>query len=284
MRKFYHALEMNDFHSKEISFSKFHGAGNDFVMIDCMNGGCTFSQEEIAALCDRKTGIGADGLIIIEPSQTLDFKMRYYNCDGRESTFCGNGGRCVAAFAHRLGLIEDECTYEGIDGIHHATINVSSATEYFVRLSMRDVEKYDFDGTRLIINTGSPHYVTIVDNLNDFDVNREGARIRYDKNISEDGVNVDFLEFSEGMTRIRTYERGVENETLACGTGVTAAAMATSLWKGGENIDIETSICTLNVRFDRDGQAFKNVVLSGPATFVFDGLFILKEKNGDVRP
>ncbi len=274
---------MGKIQSKEIRFSKFHGAGNDFVMIDGMNGGCSLSQEEIAALCDRKTGIGADGLIIIMPSQTLDFKMKYYNCDGRESTFCGNGGRCIAAFAHRLRLVKNEGAYEGIDGIHHAKVKVLSPTEYFVELSMRDVEKYDFDGTRLIINTGSPHYVTIVNNLDDFDVKREGARIRYDEKISENGVNVDFMEFSGGRTRIRTYERGVENETLACGTGVTAAAMAASLWKGGENIDIDTSICTLNVRFDKDGQAFKNVILSGPATFVFDGIFTFADSQNDIH-
>ena len=144
-------------------------------------------------MCDRRTGIGADGLIILMHSDNHDFRMRYYNCDGKESTFCGNGGRCIAAFAHQQGIIKNEATYEAVDGIHKAKVTVSSPNEYIVELTMRDILSYKLDDNSLLINTGSPHYVKKVMNLDSMDVNAEGAKIRYDKDISTDGVNVDFL-------------------------------------------------------------------------------------------
>lgn len=265
---------MNNTINQVINFSKFHGAGNDFIMINAMKNDLLLNDELIFKMCDRRTGIGADGLIILLPSDNQDFKMRYFNCDGKESTFCGNGGRCIAAFAHRQGLIRNETTYEAIDGIHKAKIFPISHNEYRVELTMRDIMSYKLDENSLLIDTGSPHFVKKINNWQSLDVNREGAEIRYDKNISEDGVNVDFLYNDNGKIRIRTYERGVENETLACGTGVTASAIAASLWFGGKNIDIYTQIAKLNVRFDIENNSFKNVVLSGPAAHVFDGLFI----------
>lgn len=265
---------MNITENHHINFSKFHGAGNDFIMINAIKNEIVLSEELIFKMCDRRTGIGADGLIILMHSDNHDFRMRYYNCDGKESTFCGNGGRCIAAFAHQQGIIKNEATYEAVDGIHKAKVTETSSNEYLVELTMRDILSYKLDDDSLLIDTGSPHYVKKVMNLDSMDVNAEGAMIRYDKNISSDGVNVDFLLNDNGNIRIRTYERGVENETLACGTGVTASAMAASLWYGGNDIDIYTQIAKLNVRFDKENNTFKNVVLTGPAAHVFDGMFI----------
>ena len=265
---------MNTTENHCINFSKFHGAGNDFIMINAIKNEIVLSEELIFKMCDRRTGIGADGLIILMHSDNHDFRMRYYNCDGKESTFCGNGGRCIAAFAHQQGIIKNEATYEAVDGIHKAKVTETSSNEYLVELTMRDILSYQLDDESLLIDTGSPHYVKKVMNLDSMDVNAEGEKIRYDKNISSDGVNVDFLLNDNGNIRIRTYERGVENETLACGTGVTASAMAASLWYGGNDIDIYTQIAKLNVRFDKDENTFKNVVLTGPAAHVFDGMFI----------
>ena len=265
---------MNNSINQSIAFSKFHGAGNDFIMINAIKNEIVLSEELIFKMCDRRTGIGADGLIILMHSDNHDFRMRYYNCDGKESTFCGNGGRCIAAFAHQQGIIKNVATYEAVDGIHKAKVTETSSNEYLVELTMRDIMSYKLDDDSLLIDTGSPHYVKKVMNLDTMDVYAEGAKIRYDKNISSDGVNVDFLLNDNGNIRIRTYERGVENETLACGTGVTASAMAASLWYGGNDIDIYTQIAKLNVRFEKENNTFKNVVLTGPAAHVFDGMFI----------
>ena len=265
---------MNIIDRHYIKFSKYHGAGNDFIMINAISENILLSEEIINKMCDRRTGIGADGLITILPSDNHDFKMKYYNCDGKESTFCGNGGRCAAAFAHQQNIVKDRIRYEAIDSIHEAFVKEISDNEYHVELTMRDILSYKLDSDSLLIDTGSPHYVKKVDELKQFDVITEGARIRYDQTISTDGVNVDFLMNDNGKIHIRTYERGVEDETLACGTGVTASAIATSLWYGGNNIDIYTQIAKLNVLFDRENDIFKNIVLSGPAVHVFDGLFI----------
>lgn len=265
---------MHNTNTQYIKFSKYHGAGNDFIMINALYDEIFLNDEIVFKMCDRRTGIGADGLIIIERSDEHDFKMRYYNCDGKEATFCGNGGRCAAAFAHKEGVVNKYTTYEAADGIHKADIVMTNVNDFNIRLTMRDILTYDANEERLIIDTGSPHYVTRVDDLKNLDVNTEGAKIRYNKNISADGVNVNFMFNDNGIIHIRTYERGVENETLACGTGVTASAIAASLWFGGDDIDIYTQIAKLNVSFKRENNCFKNVILSGPATHVFDGIFI----------
>lgn len=268
---------MNNTINQNINFSKFHGAGNDFIMINAIKEQLLLSEELIYRMCDRRLGIGADGLILLMPSDNHDFKMKYYNCDGKESTFCGNGGRCIAAFAHYQNIIKETVSYEAVDGIHKAKVTAISPNEYHVELTMRDILSYKLNDDSLLIDTGSPHYVKRVDDLDNLDIIKTGAQIRYDKNISKDGVNVDFLLNKDGKIHIRTYERGVENETLACGTGVTASAMAASLWYGGNDIDIYTQIAKLNVRFNKVNNTFKNVVLSGPATHVFDGIFIFAE-------
>ncbi len=257
-----------------IKFSKYHGAGNDFVMINAVEKPVILSDDEVKAICDRRTGVGADGLIMVLPSEKHDFRMKYYNCDGHESTFCGNGGRCVAAFAVEEGLASQNIEYEAVDGLHKALVTKNSDKEYMVSVTMRDIGNYDLSDERLIIDTGSPHYVTRVGNLKNYDVRKYGAAIRNDKTISTDGLNVDFMEVIDNQYYIRTFERGVEDETLACGTGVTASAIAAALWYGGNNIDIKTTIATLNVRLELFGKSIKNIILSGPATHVFDGFCI----------
>ena len=265
---------MQNIDNQRIKFSKFHGAGNDFIMINAINSPCTLSDEEVKNLCDRRTGIGADGLIMVLPSEKHAFRMKYYNCDGHESTFCGNGGRCIAAFAMEEGLASQHIEYEAFDGIHEAVVTKKSDNDFLVSITMRDIESYDLNEKRLLINTGSPHYVTRVTNLKDFDVRKNGAEIRNDKTICAEGVNVDFMEVVDNQYYIRTFERGVEDETLACGTGVTASAIAAALWYGGNDINIRTTLATLNVRFEKSGDSIKNIVLSGPATHVFDGFYI----------
>lgn len=266
---------MNIFDNQFIKFSKFHGAGNDFVMVNAKDVPFVASDEEIFEICHRRTGIGADGLIAVLPSDKYDFRMKYYNCDGHESTFCGNGGRCVAAFAYEQGIASQHIVYEAIDGIHEAFVNKTSAKEYKVSLSMRNIDSFEISDDRLLINTGSPHYVTKVKDLRNYDVVKNGASIRYDKSISDDGVNVDFMEIIDGQYCIRTYERGVEDETLACGTGVTASAIAAALWYGGNDINIKTTLATLNVKFKKEGNSIHDVVLTGPATHVCDGVYFL---------
>ena len=257
-----------------IKFSKFHGAGNDFVMINAIKTPVTLSDDQVKEICDRRTGVGADGLIMVLPSEKYAFRMKYYNCDGHESTFCGNGGRCIAAFAVEEGLASQNIEYEAIDGIHKAVVTKNSDNEFTVSITMRDIESYDLTDERLLINTGSPHYVTRIENLKNFDVRKYGAEIRNDKSISKDGVNVDFMEVIDNQYNIRTFERGVEDETLACGTGVTASAIAAALWYGGNNINVNTTRATLNVKLEKTGKSIKSIVLTGPATHVFDGFYI----------
>lgn len=261
--------------SQHIKFSKFHGAGNDFIMINAMKEQIVLSETFISEICNRRTGIGADGLIILLPSDNHDFKMKYYNCDGKEATFCGNGGRCITAFAFCENIIKNEAVFEAADGIHKAEISMISQSEYYVNLSMCDILSYKLTDDYLLIDTGSPHYVKKVDDIKLVDVVKSGAEIRYDKNISENGVNVDFLQNKNGIISIRTYERGVEDETLACGTGVTASAIAASLWFGGDAYEINTQIARFKVSFAKESECFKNIVLSGPATHVFDGIISL---------
>ena len=265
---------MQNIDYKGVKFSKYHGAGNDFVMINAKKSAISLADDEVKNICDRRTGVGADGLIMILPSEKYDFRMKYYNCDGHESTFCGNGGRCIAAFALEEGLASQHVEYEAIDGVHKAVVTKISDNEFTVSITMRDIENYDLNNDRLIINTGSPHYVTRVKNLKDFDVRKHGAEIRNDKSISTDGINVDFMEVIDNQFHIRTFERGVEDETLACGTGVTASSIAAALWYGGNDINIKTTLATLNVKFEKVGNSIKNIVLSGPATHVFDGFYI----------
>jgi len=255
-------------------FYKYQGAGNDFVMIDNRNS--IFPKTDtklVEKLCDRKFGIGADGLLLIEKSESSDFKMIYYNADGNESTMCGNGGRCIVAFAKQLNIINDQATFEAIDGMHYATITADE-----INLQMVDIENVQQFENHLFLNSGSPHHVTYCDDVNAIDVFTKGKIIRYGAPYNEEGTNVNFVEQTAANTfKIRTYERGVENETLACGTGATAVAIAS--FKSGKTqnkkLFIETLGGLLTVSFNENNGKFTNIFLKGAATFVFKGSILI---------
>ncbi|SFZ92202.1 diaminopimelate epimerase [Flaviramulus basaltis] len=252
------------------TFYKYQGTGNDFVMID--NRQQTFDKsntKQIAFLCDRRFGIGADGLILLENHPDLDFKMVYYNADGNESSMCGNGGRCLVAFAKQLGVINDKAVFEAIDGLHHATIKND-----VVKLQMQDVNTVEKHDNHVFLNTGSPHHVQFEDAIGDFDIKTKGASIRYGEPYNEAGSNVNFVKkISDSAFQVRTYERGVEDETLSCGTGVTAVALAMhyigETKKNLINLNVEGG--KLQVSFDVEKGLYKNVWLIGPANFVYKG-------------
>jgi len=251
-------------------FYKYQGTGNDFVMID--NRLQTFSKKDakrISFLCDRRFGIGADGLILLENHPDFDFKMVYYNADGNESSMCGNGGRCLVAFARQLGVISENAIFEAIDGVHHATIKGD-----IIRLQMQDVLAIEKHSNHVFLNTGSPHHVQFEDHIEDFDIKTKGATIRYGEPYNETGSNVNFVKkINHQVFAVRTYERGVEDETLSCGTGVTAVALAMhALNETDENLlTLQVQGGELQVSFDEENGAYKNIWLIGPATFVYQG-------------
>ncbi|MBZ9651044.1 diaminopimelate epimerase [Psychroflexus montanilacus] len=256
----------------DLHFYKYQGTGNDFVLIDNRTSNFKNDTKIIKKLCDRRFGVGADGLILLENSSLdlSDFKMVYFNADGNESTMCGNGGRCIVAFAKKLGVIESETTFEAIDGLHSATIK-----DGFVNLKMVDVPTVNLSKEASFLDTGSPHHVAFVDDVYDFDVFTQGRRIRNLPNYEAiKGTNVNFIQIKEGVVHVRTYERGVEDETLSCGTGVTAAAITAKMSNKIEDLPVKviTKGGTLEVDFEVEGpNAVKNIWLKGPATFVFEG-------------
>ncbi len=252
-----------------INFYKYHGAGNDFIIVNNLDEKLTFAADTIKHLCDRHFGIGADGFMELLPSGKNDFAMRYYNSDGKEGTMCGNGGRCIVAFAKKIGIIKKKAVFDAIDGTHKATIEPDGT----ISLKMNDVESYTLKGKNIFItNTGSPHYVKFTENINELDVVKEGRKIRYSEAFPE-GINVNFVEINNGIIRMRTYERGVEDETLACGTGTVAVAIASNIIKQiNPPIEIHARGGVLHVDFETDGRNFKNIILRGPATFVFEGV------------
>ena len=252
-------------------FYKYQGTGNDFIIID--NRSFAFDKtnnKNIAKLCDRHLGIGADGLILLENHQTLDFRMVYFNADGYQSSMCGNGGRCITAFAKFLGIIKDSATFEAIDGKHHAEIENG-----IVKLKMQDVNEVEKYTNHSFLDTGSPHHVQCVENLSDIDIKSEGEKIRYGKPYNDTGTNVNFVDQeSENTFRVRTYERGVEDETLSCGTGVTAVAIAMhQMGKTKHNeVVLKTEGGELTVSFEVDDHKnYHNIWLIGPAVRVFKG-------------
>ncbi|MGE5424667.1 MAG: diaminopimelate epimerase [Syntrophothermus sp.] len=256
-----------------IPFRKYHGAGNDFLMID--NRVMQWEPEAtmVAFLCDRHMGIGADGMILLNSSETKDFSMRYYNSDGNESTMCGNGGRCISAFARFLGLTEDHAFFSAADGFHEAIILEEKGNISIVRLRMQDVEiPVVTQPGQIFLNTGSPHMVILVDDPDRIDLIAEARKIRFGKDFNEKGTNVNFLQMKGDQLYVRTYERGVEDETLACGTGVTASALAAALLDGKKTAyEIRTKGGMLKVTFRRTADRFTDVWLEGPAAFVFEG-------------
>ncbi len=254
-------------------FYKYQGTGNDFILIDNRDGGVQLSREQVAHLCHRRFGIGADGLMLLERAAGYDFRMVYYNSDGGESTMCGNGGRCITAFAKHLGLIASVADFVAIDGPHTAHIN----DDGLISLHMKNVDELHIGDDHTILNTGSPHYVLWVKDVQTTDVFNEGRRIRNRPEFLPGGINVNFVEMTQGNLSVRTYERGVEDETLSCGTGVTAAAIAATCSETGT---FKTVLTTpggqLEVSFRKDTpHSAKDVVLTGPAVFVYKGEVLL---------
>nr|WP_315252939.1 diaminopimelate epimerase [uncultured Flavobacterium sp.] len=255
----------------QLEFYKYQGAGNDFVMID--NRSSFFPKEDtqlIARLCDRRFGIGGDGLILLENDSETDFKMVYYNSDGNQSSMCGNGGRCLVAFAKDMQVIENETTFIAIDGLHHASFEDNG----LVSLQMIDVPAIDIKKDYSFLNTGSPHHVQMVEDLEHYNVKDNGATIRYGELYGAAGSNINFVKKIDDTTfRLRTYERGVEDETLACGTGATAVAIAMNATgqTAATSINVNVEGGKLVVSFDKNENGFINVFLKGPAEFVFKG-------------
>lgn len=257
----------------QVNFYKYEGAGNDFIIIDNRNQTFFLNNqvEAIKKLCNRHFGIGADGLMILQNKEGYDFEMLYFNADGKEGSMCGNGGRCIVAFAKYLGIIQDKTTFLAVDGPHYAKI---SEEGNWVSLQMIDVQSIKIDGNAYVLNTGSPHYVLQVENLDKMDVVYNGKKIRYNDSYAALGINVNFVEDLGDYLFVRTYERGVENETFACGTGVTAVAMTMAKKKsqlGKTHTRIKVPGGDLNVKFNYDGEHFSEVFLEGPATLVFQG-------------
>ena len=252
------------------TFFKYQGTGNDFVMID--NRHQNFDKKDtklIAHLCDRHFGIGADGLILLENDGNSDFKMVYFNSDGNESSMCGNGGRCIMHFANYLGIVNYEATFMAIDGLHNAKIVKDK-----IHIQMQDVLAIEKHNKHVFLNTGSPHHVERSPNVDELKVKEEGSKIRYSDLYKKDGSNVNFVEKVDAATfKVRTYERGVEDETLSCGTGVTAVALAMHFIGETENnlLAIETKGGELSVSFSDNNGSFSDIWLIGPATQVYKG-------------
>lgn len=255
----------------KLIFYKYHGTGNDFILIDNRQGqgNVQITNKQVATLCHRRFGIGADGLMLLENEAGYDFKMVYYNSDGNPSSMCGNGGRCITRFAHDIGILKEDYHFLAADGPHDAIIE-----ENIVKLKMKDVHTVDHHATYSLVNTGSPHFVKTVTDIRNHDVVNEGRQIRNSESFRKHGVNVNFVEeIDESGIFVRTYERGVEDETYSCGTGVTAAALLHAHNELGFNhVDVTTLGGRLYVDFDKIGEdKYENIWLCGPAVNVFEG-------------
>lgn len=252
-----------------LEFFKYQGTGNDFIMIDDRSTLFDLNNHElIAHYCHRKFGIGADGLILIRNHEVTDFEMIYFNADGHLTSLCGNGSRCAVMFAHQLGMVKDQCRFMTVEGILKAKL-----VNDLVHLNMPNVEAIESHETHYFLHTGSPHHICFVDNIEHYDVFNQGRAIRQGAPYFDEGTNVNFvMPISDDQLFVRTYERGVEDETLSCGTGVTAAALIQGLKGANSPIRIKTLGGELQVSFEKStGNSFTNIHLIGPATFVFSG-------------
>lgn len=261
----------------KVKFDKYQGTGNDFILID--NREKVYDKitaGQVKKMCDRHFGIGADGLMLLNSKQDFDFEMVYFNADGKVGSMCGNGGRCIVQYASFLGIKKNEYLFSATDGVHTAKIDLDKK----ISLKMNDVNNVEFLLDHYILNTGSPHYVKFVADVEAIDVVGEGRKIRYSKPFAEKGINVNFVQtLTEDRIYVRTYERGVEDETLSCGTGVTASAlMAAHNDNGFNRVEVKTKGGDLSVEFEKISETeFKNILLGGPATFVFAGETEVKE-------
>ena len=253
----------------KMTFYKYQGTGNDFVVIDNRNG--FFPKDNhsmIAEICNRKYGIGADGFLLLENNSKVDFTMVYYNADGKLGSMCGNGGRCIVHFANFLNIINENIVFEAIDGLHEASINNA-----IISLKMNDVASINVNTNSVFLNTGSPHHVEMVEDLKNYNVAENGFLIR-NKTYGKEGSNINFVEkIGTNLFAVRTYERGVEAETLSCGTGVTAVAIALSETNriDTNNVELHTEGGNLLVHFNKLNSTYYDVYLEGPAKQVFKG-------------
>ncbi|MDJ1484674.1 diaminopimelate epimerase [Cytophagaceae bacterium YF14B1] len=256
-----------------LHFYKYQGTGNDFVIIDDRKQTFPISQELVAKLCDRRFGIGADGLMLLQNHPEYDFRMVYFNSDGNTSSMCGNGGRCLVRFAHALGIFKETTTFEAVDGLHEASVK-----DKLVYLKMNDVRYVQHEAGYDFLNTGSPHYVTFMEEVQSMthdEIVKQGRAIRYNDYFGpKGGTNVNFVEFlPDNSLFVRTYERGVEDETYSCGTGVTACALAANFHQLKSPVQIRTKGGDLQVAFNQVGeQEFTDIYLIGPAEKVFEGM------------
>lgn len=262
----------------KIKFDKYQGTGNDFIIVNgiAQPQVLKLTPNEVKGLCDRHFGIGADGLMILTEDLNSDFLMTYYNADGHESTMCGNGGRCLSAFAYEQGVCQTEAEFNAVDGLHKVRIT----EDHIIELQMKDVSQISRDDDAFILDTGSPHYVTFVDDYHEIDIVAFGKSIRYSNQYSLEGINVNVASLINDRLHVKTYERGVEDETYSCGTGVTASAIAASLYypalAGESEVKIISKGGDLKVRFRKESDdLFTQVWLCGPATKVYSGMITL---------
>lgn len=254
-----------------MKFYKYHGAGNDFLLADNREGTIVLASEQVRRLCDRHTGFGADGVMLLSPADGYDFRMEYWNPDGSTGMMCGNGGRCIVAFAYDLGI--RSFNFLAPDGPHKAEILSKEGEVSIVRLGMKDVTVCDKLEDGYFLDTGTRHFVRFVEDVDKVDIAVEGPRFRHDPRFAPVGTNVNFVSLhSDGSIRVRTFEKGVEGETLACGTGIVASAMASYLKRvsvmpdiGTAQVTVHARIATLSVSFRREGKRFTDVQLTGPA-------------------
>ena len=254
-----------------LSFYKYHGTGNDFIIIDNRINKVELTKQQVHKLCERHFNIGADGLMLMNANKHYDFEMMYYNADGNEGSMCGNGGRCMVQFAYDMGLHKRDYSFIACDGEHKALLENNGWIDLKMK-DVNDIKTYDISDS--ILDTGSPHYVKSVSNIWNYDVVKEGKEIRYSNHFKTNGINVNFVEADEeGDITVRTYERGVEDETLSCGTGVTASALVFAHNVNGFNhVNVKTPGGNLAVEFDKTGDcSFKNIWLCGPAACSFKG-------------
>ncbi len=252
-----------------ITFNKYQGAGNDFIIIDNRSSNFNPSESKLVnKLCDRRFGIGADGLILISSFSKVDYEMKYFNSDGKLGSMCGNGGRCAAHFTLKHGIAGEKQRFLAFDGIHEAEVH-----DDIVRLQMADVNEFGIIDGNYFVNTGSPHYMIFSDDIDKINVNEEGKSLRWSPKFAPDGTNVNFVQVVDNGLHVRTFERGVEEETLACGTGVTASAIASFLAGhfDRQKIKVRAKGGNLEVEFRIKDNKVTNVWLKGPATFVFEG-------------
>lgn len=260
-----------------IEFYKYQGTGNDFILLDNRENLYTgLTNSQVAALCDRRFGIGADGLMFLNEKEGYDFEMIYYNANGKEGSMCGNGGRCIVQFASKLGIKKTHYLFLAVDGEHRAEKDLYKEID----LKMGDVNSIKFDINHYVLDTGSPHYVTFVKDLENFNVVEEGRKIRNSKDFLEKGINVNFVEsIGKDKIYVRTYERGVEDETFSCGTGVTASALVAAHNDNGFNrVEVKTKGGDLSVEFEKvNDNGFRDIWLSGPAVLVYKGEIVVKD-------